>query len=247
MDVVAGSTDVTTYVVLRLAADGTEATGLTIADIDLQYCRSGSTPAAKVDATALAATNTAHTDNYAIEIDATDQPGLYRVDWPDAAFASGAREVVLSVKYATAFTEHIRVNLTPAPADVQAMKDDVLTAAAIASDAASEIANAGYSLFAAGSRIGIAANPSLQPFAFEQITDLSSAVGLDTTKAINAKAVRIYAGVKAIRVRLDGTSPTASVGEVIAAGAYAEYGSSIPLIELIEVEASAEAHVHFFR
>jgi hypothetical protein len=115
MDVLAGSTDITTYFVLRLSADGTEATGLTVTNFDLQYVRSGETPAAKADATALAATNSAHTDNAAIEIDATDQPGLYRVDWPDAAFASGAREVILSVKCATCFTEHLRVNLTPVP------------------------------------------------------------------------------------------------------------------------------------
>lgn len=114
MIVAAGSTDVTTYFVLRLAADGTEITGATITDIDLQYVRSGAEPSAKVDATALAATDSAHADNKAIEIDGTDQPGLYRVDWPDAAFAAGAREVILSVKYATAFTEHLRVELSPA-------------------------------------------------------------------------------------------------------------------------------------
>lgn len=111
MKVTPGSTDVTTYFVLRLAADGTEATGLTITNIDLQYVRSGETPAAKVDASALAATNSAHADNSAIEIDSTDQPGLYRVDWPDAAFAAGVREVILSVKCATVFTEHLRVEL----------------------------------------------------------------------------------------------------------------------------------------
>jgi hypothetical protein len=112
MLVKAGSTDVTTYFHLRLAADGTDATGLTIANIDLQYTRSGATPAAKVDATALAAANTAHTDNFGFEIDATDQPGVYRIDWPDAAFASGVREVILTVKVATAFTESLRVELT---------------------------------------------------------------------------------------------------------------------------------------
>lgn len=113
MKVTPGSTDVTTYFVLRLAADGTEATGLTITNFDLQYVRSGASPVAKVDATALAATNSAHGDNQAIEIDATDQPGLYRVDWPDAAFAAGVREVVLTVKCATCFTEHLRVELEP--------------------------------------------------------------------------------------------------------------------------------------
>jgi hypothetical protein len=106
-----GSTNVTTYFVLRLAATGVEATGLTIANVDLQYVRSGVAPSAKVDATALAATDTAHTDNFGIEIDATDQPGLYRFDWPDAAFATGVPEVILSVKCATVFTEHLRVEL----------------------------------------------------------------------------------------------------------------------------------------
>jgi len=111
MIVLKGATDVTTYFVLRLAATGVEATGLTITNFDLQYTRSGVAPTAKVDATALAATDSAHGDNQAIEIDATDQPGLYRVDWPDAAFATGVREVILTVKCATVFTEHLRVAL----------------------------------------------------------------------------------------------------------------------------------------
>ena len=113
MLVIAGSTNVTTYFHLRLAASGLTRPGLTIANIDLQYVRSGVAPVAKVDATALAATDTAHTDNFGIEIDATDQPGLYRIDWPDAAFAAGVDEVILTVKVATAFTESLRVRLVP--------------------------------------------------------------------------------------------------------------------------------------
>jgi len=111
MKVTPGSTDISTFVVLRQTSDGTEKTGATITDIDLQYCRVGSAPVAKIDATALAATDSAHADNKAIEIDSTDQPGLYRVDWPDAAFAAGAREVILSVKLSGCFTEHTRVGL----------------------------------------------------------------------------------------------------------------------------------------
>jgi hypothetical protein len=114
MLVTAGAVDVTTYFHLRLAADGTDATGLTITNIDLQYTRSGATPAAKVDATALGAANSAHSDNTAFEIDGTDQPGVYRVDWPDAAFASGVDEVILTVKCATVFTESLRVRLMSA-------------------------------------------------------------------------------------------------------------------------------------
>ena len=111
MLVAGGSTDVTTYFALRKTADGTAATGLTITGIDLQFVRSGAAPSAKADATALAATDSVHADNKAIEIDSTDQPGLYRVDWPDAAFAAGVREVILTVKVATAFTEHLRVEI----------------------------------------------------------------------------------------------------------------------------------------
>lgn len=111
MRVVAGSIDVTTYFALRSTSTGDGATGLTITDFDLQYVRSGASPAAKVDATALGAANSAHGDNQAIEIDATDQPGLYRVDWPDAAFAIGVRETILTVKCAGVYTEHLRVEL----------------------------------------------------------------------------------------------------------------------------------------
>lgn len=139
MTVTGDSTDVTTYFVLRLAADGTEATGLTITNFDLQYVRSGAAPSTKQDATALAATDSAHSDNTAIEIDATDQPGLYRVDWPDAAFASGVKEVILSVKCATCFTEHLRV-MIDAPVNVTkgagtAWASGAITAAVIATGA----------------------------------------------------------------------------------------------------------------
>lgn len=98
MFVLPGSTNISTYWKLK-NTDGTPATGLTITDFDLQYVRAGAAPSAKVDATALAATDTAHTDNYGIAIDATDQPGLYRFDFPDAAFAAGVIGVTLTVKH----------------------------------------------------------------------------------------------------------------------------------------------------
>jgi hypothetical protein len=127
MNVTGNAADVTTYFVLRLAATGVEATGLTIANMDLQYVRTGAAPSAKVDATALAATDTAHTDNYGIEVDATDQPGLYRIDWPDAAFAAGAKQVILTVKCATCFTEHLAVDIDP-PVNVTKISDDATAA-----------------------------------------------------------------------------------------------------------------------
>lgn len=119
MLVAPGAVDITEYFVLRGTDDNLAETGLTITDFDLQYVRSGAAPSAKVDATALAATDSAHADNKAIEIDATDQPGLYRIDWPDAAFAAGVRSVVLTVKCSGVFTEHKEIQIA-APVGVAA-------------------------------------------------------------------------------------------------------------------------------
>lgn len=93
-----GSTDVTDYVFIVDSAAFTPETGITITDLDLQYVRNGAAPVAKVDATALAAIDSAHGDNKMFEADGTDQPGLYRVDWPDAMFATGVSQVVGTVK-----------------------------------------------------------------------------------------------------------------------------------------------------
>lgn len=95
--IVKGATDVTRYVMLRDSAAGTPETAYTITGLDLQYTRNRTAPAAKVDATALAATDSAHGDNQAIEVNATSSPGLYRIDWPDAAFATGVDKVLLVV------------------------------------------------------------------------------------------------------------------------------------------------------
>lgn len=119
MDLVAGSTDVSTYWSLELA-DGTAATGLDVTTFDLQYTRSGAAPAAKVDATALATTSSAHADNKAIEVDSVTSQGLYRIDWPDAAFAAGVREVTLAVKVPGCKMAFGSVNLTPVPAQLSA-------------------------------------------------------------------------------------------------------------------------------
>lgn len=161
MIVQGGATDVTTYFALRSTTTGDGATGLTITNIDLQYVRSGAVPAAKVDAAALAATDTAHTDNRAIEIDATDQPGLYRVDWPDAAFAAGVREVILTVKCTGVFTEHLRVEIDPlgAIADASDIADavwDEAQAGHVASGSFGEVATEVAAILVDTAEIGAA-------------------------------------------------------------------------------------------
>lgn len=118
MDVPQGSTSVTTYFVFRLTATGVEATALDVTTIDLTYIRTRELPAAKVDATALSAADAAWAANKAIEVGTTSEPGLYRIDWPDAAFVVGTvdpLEVILTAKVATCFTEHLRITLTSQP------------------------------------------------------------------------------------------------------------------------------------
>lgn len=104
------TTDVITYFVLRDTVDGAGKTGLIITDIDLTYIRDQAA-AVKNDATALSAATDAHADNKGFEVDATNCPGLYRLDWPDAAFSAGANAVQLCVKCAGAFTEFLEVEL----------------------------------------------------------------------------------------------------------------------------------------
>lgn len=112
-----GSVDVTLYVKLVDAATGAPATGLTITDLDLQYTRNRTVPSAKADATALAGANAAHADGGMAEIDATYSPGLYRVDWPDAAFAAGAAQVALAITGAAIEPELMTVELRVNPLD----------------------------------------------------------------------------------------------------------------------------------
>ncbi len=114
MLVTAGDTNVTTYFMVRSSTNGTAATGLTATTFDMQYTRTASEPSAKADGVALAATDSAHTDNGIIEVDATNSPGLYRVDWPDAAFADGVAQVFLSLKYSSSiFTEVMAIDIDP--------------------------------------------------------------------------------------------------------------------------------------
>lgn len=95
-EIKAGATDQSIEFVLLDATTAAPVTGLTIANLDASYARTRSA-AVKNDLTALSAVTDAHADNQAIEVHSTFQPGVYRVDFPDAAFASGAAAVTLCI------------------------------------------------------------------------------------------------------------------------------------------------------
>lgn len=109
MIITAGSTNVSVnyYIVQDASATSTgePITGLVFSDIETggsaSYARLG---AARVDLTliTLASASAAHADGGFIEIDATNMPGTYRCDYPDAAFASGVVQTTCQIVVASA-------------------------------------------------------------------------------------------------------------------------------------------------
>ena len=83
-----------------------------------------------------------------------------------------------------------------------------------------------------------------KPVGHQQITDVSSAVGL--TVPPGATVALIGVADQAVRWRDDGTDPTATVGMVIAAGAEIEYSADLTAITIIEVVAGAELNISYF-
>jgi hypothetical protein len=85
-----GSTDISLAIRLYDATNGAPKTGLTIAKLQIRYIRvedgNDVTISNWTSLTALANLEAAHTDNYGYEIG----EGYYRIDVPDAAFATGA-------------------------------------------------------------------------------------------------------------------------------------------------------------
>lgn len=96
---VAGSVDLSIPVILRSTTDNTEATGKAFGDVTASYWRQGGIRI-NIPAITLAAVNSAHADGGFKEVDSTNMPGNYRFDLPDAAQATGADWVVISIKVA---------------------------------------------------------------------------------------------------------------------------------------------------
>lgn len=109
MIVTAGSTNVSVYFYVVQDASATSpgepVTGLLFSDIETggsaSYARQG---AARVDLTliTLGSASASHADGGFILVDDTNMPGLYRCDFPDAAFATGVDQVFLQIDIATA-------------------------------------------------------------------------------------------------------------------------------------------------
>lgn len=109
MIVTAGSANISVYYYIVQDASATSpgepVTGLLFSDIETggsaSFVRQG---AARVDLTliTLASASATHADGGFILVDDTNMPGLYRCDYPDAAFVTGVDQVMLQIVVASA-------------------------------------------------------------------------------------------------------------------------------------------------
>lgn len=79
---------------------------------------------------------------------------------------------------------------------------------------------------------------------FQQITDLSSAIGL--TVPSGATLALIVPETQNIRWRDDGANPTASVGMPVFVGASLSYDGDLNRIRFIQEAASAKLNVSYY-
>lgn len=93
---------------------------------------------------------------------------------------------------------------------------------------------------------------SRKPLGYQQITSLSSAVGLTipAPTAANNGMVATYAVIQAeaqaVRWRDDGTNPTTSIGMTIPSGGELDYSGDLGAIKFIEVTASAKLNITYY-
>jgi hypothetical protein len=127
------STDVTLYVFIQ-ASNVTTGAGLTglvynTTDLVASYVRPKAARAALSLATQTVDGN--HSDGGFVEVDATNMPGVYRLDLPDAVCATGVPSVVVMLKGAA--------NMAPVLLEIQLTDFDLNTAAITAATIADAV------------------------------------------------------------------------------------------------------------
>ena len=115
-----GGVNATVYVRLRNSTSGLAQTGLVFnsAGASCTYVRPR-TASAAIPLVTQSVTG-AHTDGGFVEVNSTDAKGLYRLDLPDAALASGENYVLINIEFDTIIEESLIVLLNPEPNIVSA-------------------------------------------------------------------------------------------------------------------------------
>lgn len=219
------STDVTVYLFIQASnvTTGAGLTGLTFetADLVASYVRPGAARAAITLAT-LAAADSAHSDGGFKEVDATNMPGIYRLDLPDAVCATGVNSVVVMLKGAA--------NMAPVVLEVQLTNFDLndaspevtvadiannaITAAAIAQDAIDADSIKADAITEIQS--GLATPTNITAGTITTVTDVTNAVKISA--GTGAGQLDFTSGVvKANLAQILGTALTETAGQIAAA------------------------------
>ena len=106
----AATTSVSLFFSLKATTTSAAVTGKVAADMTASYWRQGGLRVA-IGLSNLAAVDSAYSSGGVKEVDATNQPGLYRLDVPDAALIAGADWVVFSIVVAGSIPVDVPVAL----------------------------------------------------------------------------------------------------------------------------------------
>jgi hypothetical protein len=102
-DIVADATSVSEVILLRSSVDNSRMTGVAAASVTAQWYRQGDAAPTAITLVALGSANAAWASGGWREISAANLPGMYRLDIPNAAFASGADWVALQLSVTGSF------------------------------------------------------------------------------------------------------------------------------------------------
>ena len=87
-------------------------------------------------------------------------------------------------------------------------------------------------------------DPVMTAYGYQQITDLSSAVGL--TVPTGARVAWIQAEGDNLRWRDDGVSPTTTAGMYLADGDFIWYNGPLEDLEFVEISGSGKLNVSYY-
>lgn len=122
----AGKTSVSVWIQLKATTTSAPVTAVAHTDLtSASYIRQGGTRTA-ITLSALAAIDSSFSAGGWKEADATNLPGLYRLDVPDAAFATGADWVIISVAKASTIAPDLVIALPTLGTVASAVTDDII-------------------------------------------------------------------------------------------------------------------------
>jgi len=125
-NVKAGATSVSVIIELRATTTNAPITGIAHTDLtSASYLRQGGLRVA-ITLSALAAVDSAYSSGGWKELDATNLPGLYRLDVPDAALIAGADWVLVGVADAVTVNSALFIGLPTYATLAGAITDDVV-------------------------------------------------------------------------------------------------------------------------